>query len=967
MQRAESAQTRTVPAAVLHRTERRVASVLFCDIVGSSGLIATEELEDAQDRLSRAISAMHRQIERFGGMVCQTMGDGVLALFGVPNSLESHGVRACYAADAILREVRWGSLGDIHVRIGLSAGEILWDPEALGGRFRPPATGRPVHLAAKLQQAAPVDGILLCDGLAPLVADWIDMEPAAVVALGAEDAVPSQRQLGVHARPATAANRLPLLGRTKAISPLLDALVEAQLGFGSAHLLLGEAGIGKSRVLAELASRVRRLGIPVLEWVLPQVRAAGAADPVHEFVSALLGASLPPDLEAVRTMLADHGVRDLPGRALAELLHPYPGLAGDPTARLYLAADALVSLVRRAAGSGPLLLIVEDLHWADKDLQVIADRLALATTEFPLVAVASTRTAPELYWDGAARHDLLPLPGDIASQLLDHLMGAEVLLDPVKDGLLRRCQGNPFFLLESVRALVAGGMLAGQWGDLQPVGPVLPTIPTSVQAVLSARIDGLPAELRPILWAAAVIGPTFDVDLLGAVLGAARPDLDPHLSRLAADGFIDGTRLLPRLEYSFRHALLHEAVYANLTRKERIRLHARVAELLQATEFSDLRGREAALSRHAFRATDWAIAAQAGLRSGRDAFLQSRADEAFELLTLAVTASGHVPAAEPATGIDARLLLAKAAMTRGTAAADHLQEALRQCEILGDPRRQLTALGGLISHHWVHGKVDTAVSLGWQAFELSSRFSGRPLPEPRSWLVGALAENGQVHAALQVAERAIGGDTPVDPGRLRFMQLDALLMTEVHRARCLAELQDWSALTASVETILDLASVSDFPFERIYAWTYVAEIWAWQGRTGEALGLAEEALQVMRSLGAVLFEPRLLALAGWMRVRTGDGAGGLVYLAKASRLAARQALTGNTAWQLYAEASAYLLAGHADRGWSALRRAQTLARGRGAHLLLARLDRLAQAHDAAAYKPDGDRTTREARPILVNP
>lgn len=305
------------PAA---RPDRRVATVLFCDIVGSTRFVAVEDPEDASERLAGLLEVMGRHVLRFGGTLCQTLGDGVLAVFGAPNALEDHAVRACFAGDAIVQEVarRYQDQGAA-VRVGIAAGEILWDNAALGGQHRAPAIGRPVHLAAKAQQQARPNSVRLSDAVYALAGDWVEVRAAGPVELTPTDRAASFELVGLRRRRIRLGEALPLAGREDTLAALSAALDGMATGRGGLHLLVGDAGMGKSRLGAEVSRLAQARGMRVVDWMVPAVRALGAPEPVVELLSDLLRTDLPATRDALAALLEGEDVPGPQARALADM------------------------------------------------------------------------------------------------------------------------------------------------------------------------------------------------------------------------------------------------------------------------------------------------------------------------------------------------------------------------------------------------------------------------------------------------------------------------------------------------------------------------------------------------------------------------------------------------------------------------------------------------------------------------
>lgn len=880
--------------------DRRTATIFFCDIVNSTQWIAPSDPEDARDLLKGVIDVMVRHIQRYGGTVCQRLGDGVYAVFGAPAAQENHAVRACAAADAIVREIARSQA--CAVRVGLCSGEIVWDGSALRHQNGSPAVGRAVHAAAKLQQAALPNRVRLSDSTAALVADWMDMRAGDTLSLTALDKIGTFELLGVRRRRLHRGQQLPMVGREGLRRTLSIALSALSAGTQTPpakpvplmHIVSGEAGLGKSRLLSLLAAEARWRGARVIEWSISAIEPVGAPQLLQELVGELLDRPAAPDVaDSLATLMAAGVPRPL-AEALTSVLHPPSGASAAAAAeRLSMAARAVAELAVLAARRRPILLLVEDLHWAGSELLAVLSALLRRCAGEPILILGSSRNVrpPETLAEvgGVQSHILSPLNAADAQALLDSYMGRDPALEPIKEELQRRAQGNPFFLIECVRVLVDQEALAGPVGGMKPGTPTTRRLPDTVQALLAARTDRLAPDARDVLRAAAVIGPTFDVGLLSALTGFTVPSLP--LAGLSDAGLIDETRLLPRLEYSFHHALMHEAVYEGITRRERQRLHGQVAALLDGGVFAQLPGRLAAQARHADHAKLWPVAVRAGRAAGQEALQRSLAAEAVSLFALAVRANDQLPQdAEAArTGIDLRLILARAAMPAGDRdrAMAELERAVELAHQAGDEDRALAGLVQQVSYEWVYGGLRHALVLADRALLLSGGGQvARAHPEVQILAACCHIEAGnleQAQALLDFADR-VDAWQGHHPGR--FMMVDGAMLIAIMRARCLVH-QGQDA-TAVLQQALQVADAGNYPFNRIYVRVYAGEILQRQGRYAELLALCNDALSISAAAGSPLLDDVLHARRGLALIELGRGIDGLAEIDQAERSAAER-------------------------------------------------------------------------------
>lgn len=901
----------------LARADRRMVTAFFCDVVESSKLVIPQDPEDAYDQLSGLIDIMQRHVQTFGGTICQTLGDGIYAVFGAPVALENHAVRACYAADAILREVARGSRA---VRIGICSGEVLWDHALAGHQSSNPAIGAAIHIAAKMQQSSPPNAARLADSTARLVVDWVDTRPSKLLELGGAEPTLSHELLGLRGRRRHSDDDLPMVGREYVRKQLLSALANVETGVRSAfsaHLVQGAPGLGKTRLMRALADTTRSYGFRVIEWQIPVVEPVGVSNPLHQLVVELLDGPLPRTVAGISAMLRGAGAAGEEADALARILLPasdeWEGSGG--SAVLTVAMKALAALVGAAACRRPLLLLVEDVQWADSAVRAVLSTLLTLPDETRVMLVMSRRDggtdATFVDHPRLRRHSLAPLSGPDVALLLDLWMGRAPVLDAIKADLARRSRGNPLFLVECIRVLLMNGTLVGDVGGMMPGRVTEYTLPDTVQTLLAVRVDLLDEEARDLVRAASVIGQTFDAGLLSSLVG---DDLvRRRIPDLVQVGLIDETRLLPRQEYSFHHALLYETVHAGVTRWSLRHLNAQLAELLDRPEQAGLPGRLAAQTRHAFRGELWSMAVSAGRDAAMEALVRSLAPEAVSLLSIALQANeklGDDPQSRD-NGIDLRVALARAAMPagQGERAMVELELAVRQAQTLGDDRRALNGLVQQVNFERVYGYVDRAVALAETALRLSGGAS-RAHPELLVIAAASHVDLGDPEKALKLLDLA----KQAGPEHLsgRYTVMDPKMLWSIIRAKCLSLLGQDEDAEPLIQMALEMADASIHPFNRIYVRAYAAEIRMRQRRFGDVLAFSSEGLTISRATGSSLMDSPNLARRGLALAHMGRVAGGLVDIENSLRHAHAQGAILHIAWARHARAVALALAGQLE-------------------------------------------------------
>ena len=588
--------------------ERKQVTVLFADLKDSTRLIEGLDPEAARQLLDPALHLMMDAVHRYEGTVNQVLGDGIMALFGAPIAHEDYALRACYAALAMqtaLRrysdDVRRTQGLTLQTRVGLNSGEVVVRTISNDLHMDYSAVGQTVHLAARMEQLATPGTILLTAATLRLVEGLVQVQPLGPMPVkGLTEPVEAYELLGASAlrrrlQVAAARGLTRFVGRQHELDTLSQALEQARTGHGQVVALVGEAGVGKSRLVYEVVHSHRTQDWLVLESASVSYGKATAYFPVIDLLKRYARVEDGDDTRTIRARVTgqvltlDAALQEaLP--ALLGLLDALPDdspfLTLDPPQRRQRTLDALKRLLLRESQEQPLLLVFEDLHWIDTETQALLDSLVESLPTVRLLLLVNYRPEYQHGWGSKTYYTqvrLDPLPPASAEALLQALLGDDPSLEPLKRLLIARTEGNPFFLEESVRALVETGVLVGVPGAYR-LAQALPTIqvPATVQAVLAARIDRLPPEEKRLLQTAAVIGTEVPFALLQAIAELPEEALHRGLAHLQAAEFLYETRLFPERDFTFKHALTHEVAYGSLLQERRRVLHARIVEALEA-------------------------------------------------------------------------------------------------------------------------------------------------------------------------------------------------------------------------------------------------------------------------------------------------------------------------------------------------------------------------------------------------
>ena len=735
--------------------ERKQVTVLFADLKGSTELIAGLDPEEARTLLDPALHVMIEAVHRYEGTVNQLLGDGIMALFGAPLAHEDHAVRACYASLAMqaamrryAEEVRRTHGLEVQIRVGLNSGAVV--VRAIGNDLHMDysAVGQTTHLAARMEQLATPGSIRLTAGTLRLAEGFIQVRalghfpvkglPEPVEVFEVVGASTIRRRLQ-----ATAARGLtPFVGRQTELAAVQQALARAGEGHGQVVALVGEAGVGKSRLVYEVVHAYHTQGWRVLESASVSY---GKATPYFPVIDLLKRYTQVEEHDDARTMRAkvtghllalDEALQDtIP--ALLALLDAVPAdspfLRLDPPQRRQRMLGALKRVLLRESQEQPLLLVFEDLHWIDSETQVLLDSLVDSLPTARLLLLVNYRPEYQHGWGSKTYYTQLrldPLPPASVDEVLQALLGDgagaqhAAPLQALKQLLIARTEGNPFFLEESVRTLVETGVLVGVPGAYRLAQPVDSLqVPATVQAVLAARIDRLPPEEKRLLQTAAVIGMEVPLPLLQAIAELPDDTLHRGLAHLQAAEFLYETRLFPEREYTFKHALTHEVAYSSLLQERRHALHARIVEALERLAPERLAEQVERLAHHALRGGVWDKALGYFRQAGEKALAQSAYPEAVGYFEQALDVLQHLPEERHTheQAIALRLALRSALFPSGD--SERIVTYLHEAETLAaaiDDHHRLGQIAGFLSAHFRNrGAYDQSIAAAQRALRLA--------------------------------------------------------------------------------------------------------------------------------------------------------------------------------------------------------------------------------------------------------
>jgi predicted ATPase/class 3 adenylate cyclase len=793
--------------------ERKHVTVLFADLKGSMELLADADPEEARKLLDAVVERMMKAVHDYEGTVNEVRGDGIMALFGAPLTHEDHALRACYAAlrmqEAVKRyadEVRRSDGVLVQIRVGLNSGEVVVRSIGSDLRMEYSAVGRTTHLAARMEQlAAPgsiqltAETLLLVEGLVEVT----PLGPVPVKGLGASIEIFELVGAGAARTRLEAAQRRGLtrfVGRSAEMEQIRDALDRAGLGRGQVVAVVGEPGVGKSRIFWEVTHSSVLTGWRVLKASSVSYGKATAYLPVIGLLKGYFGIEDRDDLRETRDKVTGTVL------ALDPSLHPavLPLLALldvpvddaqwktlDPGQRRRRTLDALRQLLLRETRQQPLLLIFEDLHWIDGETQALLDSLVDSLPAARLLLLVNYRPEYNHAWGSKTYYRQLridPLPPEGAEKLLDALLGPDADLGPLKRLLIERTEANPLFLEESARALAETGVLTGKTGSYRLTQSIARLkIPPTVHAILAARIDRLAPEEKRLLQAAAVIGKDVALPLLVAIGDASEDQVRAEITRLQAAEFLYEVRLYPDLQYTFKHALTHEVAYQGLIQDRRRTLHARIVEAIECLPAVHVAEQAERLAHHALRGELWEKAVTYLRRAGLRAMARGANREAVAYLDQSLAALRRLPETRKTTEltIDIRIDMRSALLPLADWArmGDHLHEAEVLARRLGDQHRIGRIATFMVMQRNAAGDFDAAINFGQEALAIAQTLHDRPIEVLATYFLGLTQlARGEFSDAASLFERNLALE-----GDLRYERFGALHIQSVMSEALLAD------------------------------------------------------------------------------------------------------------------------------------------------------------------------------------
>jgi class 3 adenylate cyclase/tetratricopeptide (TPR) repeat protein len=920
--------------------ERKQVTVLFADLKGSMELLADRDPEDARKLLDPVLEWMMEAVHRYEGTVNQVMGDGIMALFGAPLAHEDHAVRACFAALRMQDAVRRYAEGvrrehglTLRIRVGLNSGEVV--VRAIGSDLHMDytAVGQTTHLAARMEQLADPGSILLTTETLALAEGFIQVAALGPMAVrGLPGPVEVYELTGVSAirsrLQATATRGLSrFVGRDAEMEQLRRALEQARQGRGQVAAIVGEPGVGKSRLVFELTHSHRVEGWLVLEAGSVSYGKATSYLPVIDLLKGYFRIADRNTYRDIREkvtgrLLTLDRALELVLPALLALLDvpvedpQWQGL--DPPQRRQRTLDAVKLLLLREAQNQPLLVIFEDLHWIDSETQVFLDTLVESLPTVRLLLLVNYRPEYTHGWGSKPFYTQLrldTLPPETAGELLDTLLGPDTSLGALKLVLSQKTGGNALFLEETVRTLVETKALVGQRGAYRLAKPVEAVqVPATVQAILASRIDRLPAAEKRLLETAAVIGSDFAFILLRAIADEPDDILHPRLEHLQAAEFVYQTSLFPDLEYAFKHALTHTVAYATILQERRRTLHARIVDAMETLYGDRLDEHIERVAHHAQRGgvRDKTIPylRQAGLKARWRWALQD-ARSWFEQALEAIAALPESQATlEQAFEIRLELRPVLTQLGEVQPLLERLCEAEALAERLSDDRRRGRVRAFMTAAHTHFGEPALALESGTKALDLAEHLGDLRLRiVTTSFLVHAHYLRGEYNRAIVLATDNLAA-LPADWLYESFgRSAPASVYDRSWLAISLAEVGTFAAAAEQAAQMIRLAESTQHAYTVGTAYRAAGLVHLLAGDWAKARALIEQGIVALRAGHIVVLLAFAVAASAWALAQCGELSEALNRLREGEQLLeprAAESSRGNQGWGYHALGRAYL-------------------------------------------------------------
>jgi class 3 adenylate cyclase/tetratricopeptide (TPR) repeat protein len=987
--------------------ERKQVTVLFADLKGSMELLADRDPEEARRLLDPVLEHMMEAVHRYEGTVNQVMGDGIMALFGAPLAHEDHAVRACYAALRMQESARRYAEGvfrtygvPVRIRVGLNSGEVVVRSIGSDLHMDYTAVGQTTHLAARMEQMANAGTILLTPDTLHLAEGFVQVQSLGLVAVKGLVAPTEIFELtgssSARSRLQAAAARglTTFVGRDAEMGTVFTALEQATAGKGQIVAVVGEPGVGKSRLFWEFMHSHRTHGCLVLEAASVSYGKATTYLPVIDLLKRYFQIEPRDDLRKIREKVT--GKLFSLDRTLETWLAPLLWVLDvttedpdwerlDPPLRRQRLLEGIRRLALRESQVQPLVLVFEDLHWIDGETQALLDHLVESLPTARLLLLVNYRPEYGHSWGSKTYYRQLridPLSSASAEQLLEALLGNDPSLAALRPVLIARTEGNPFFLEESVQNMVETGVLAGERGAYRLVkGVEALQIPATAQTILAARIDRLPPEDKQLLQTASVIGKDIPYSLLRAVAEMDETALQARLASLQAAEFLYEVQLFPEAEFTFKHALTHEVAYGTLLGERRRALHGRLVEIIERFHADRLDEHVDRLVHHAQRGEVWDKALPYLRQAGTKATARLAMREATAYFEQALGVTDRLPRTrdvlEHSIDIRAALRSPLFALKDVDRLQAHLATAAGLATEIGDNARLAQILAFQAHYHWTISEPIAAMSCAREAIARAELAHAPNLRATGTYFLGQAqhlrGDYLEAIATLKANIDCLQGNLRAERGGLA---LPVSLVSRVWLSFALASVGRFDASLEEAGQAVAQAELLREAYSLFHAYWALGASQLTKGEHKHAAATFSRALDVARSVEL----PRLVdagaALLGHTYALIGRPTDALLLLEETVERKSGRHSRWQHARDVYFLADAYLRSGRVDAALRAAEQALDLSRtygqrGQEADVLCILADiHTIQGHNDLSEQYDSDALTLATelgmRPLIAH-
>ena len=958
----ETAMPESLPGPI--RWERRRVTLL-------RARLTMVDHEDALASSGRWLEMLIDKVRSFGGSIQELSPASLAAAFGL-EPVEDAARRAAHAAMAIQKAgERFRSEGPEgpEVRVGIHTSQVMVGRVGESAHIAHEDKRQATAVLEDLVAAAAPGAIVVSATTAPFLERRLEL-----IEVG--DGPRQMYRLAGHEGAGLGlwGSMGRFVGRRHELQMLRILSTSTLKGHGQIVALVGEPGVGKSRLAWEFTHAEASRDWLLLETGSMSYASAASYLPVIQLLRSYFGIEPLDDPARVREKvvagLGAHAALAESLPALLTLLDVRPDDPRwhdlDPAQRRQRTLNAVKRLLLQECLTRPVLLVFDDAQWIDAESHALLDSLVEGIPTARLLLLVTCRPGYQHGWTSRSFYTQLSidsLPPENAEELLHGLLGDHPSLEPLTRALVEWTERNPFFLEESVRTLVETGALEGTRGAYRLVRPV-PSIqvPATVQEVLAARIDRLPAESRRLVQSAAAIGKTVALPILAATFDTSDEGLERALAQLRTAELLYQTSEAPEVEYTFKHTLTHEVAYGSVPEADRRALHARILEAIESRYADRLADKVDRLAHHAVRGEVWDKAASYLRQAGTRAFARSANRGAVACFEHALVALGHLPESTDTLeqAIDLRFDLRLAFFPLGELESGlrHLRDAERLAATLGDQRRLGWATAYTGNHHWLTGHLPEARSLGERAQAISTAVGDFPLRVVANYYLGlayqASGDYPRGEASFLSIIEALDGER----ARERFgLAGFPVVICRCWLAWCLAERGQFEEAVAHGREAIRLAEALDHRFSLAWATWGLAHVALIKGDPHEATPLLERSRALSVEEGHLVW-PHFHAWAfGQLRALSGQAAEAVTLLQESLRIFD---VMGLGVWQslvLVRLGEACVLAGRLAEARAAGERGLTLARERTergheawALRFLADLDARAGVLDAATVE-----------------